>query len=105
MQDRSAVGHRLVDGEHVREHLIGDLDGGRSRLCLLAGDRSHRSHDVAFVVDPISGDDVVRHHHIVWAGAPLGEVGEVGAGDDGLDPRHRLGGAGVDRGDRGVSVG
>nr|WP_246564383.1 hypothetical protein [Ancylobacter sonchi] len=70
MQDRSALGDRLLDGEHRRQRLVLDLDERRRRAGggdVDGGDRSDRLANVADLVDGKGGFVLDHQSHIATA--------------------------------------
>ncbi len=109
MQDRCALRHRRLDIHHIGQHFVLHLDqverlfGDRRRGC------RHGGHRVALVEHLAPGHAVARQvAQIVRHGADMGAlrryVGEIGAGDDRLDPRQRRRLCGIDPDDAGMGV-
>ena len=61
VQHRRVVGHGLVDGQHVRQDLVGDDNGVGRRIGLLTGGGSHAGHHMALVEHLVAGDGVGGH--------------------------------------------
>ena len=109
VQQRRVGLHRLLDVDDVGQHLVVDLD----QLQRLLGDRLRRGGDggdgVAVVQHLLARHHAARDvaevdHQLAGGGDQDGHVGEIVAGDDGLDAGQLLGGRGVDRADARVRV-
>ena len=101
VQQRRVGGHRLLDVDDVRQHLVLDLD----QLQRALGDQLRGGGDgsdgVAVVQHLLARHHAARHvaevdHEFARGGNQHGHVGEVIAGDHGLDAGQLLGGRGVD---------
>ena len=101
VEDRGAVGDGLVDVRDVVEHLVVDLD----RLQRLLGDVARaggNGGDGVTVIKRLFARHAVVEN--VGGGIVIGDLSEVGAGDDGVDALDRLGRRRVDGFDAGVGV-
>ena len=100
MDLRRLAGHRQLGIDHRRQRLVVDDDGvgGVARQVTVGG--NHHRHRLAHIADRVD-----RHRRMIGRRERRAdrhradELRNLGAGIDRLDPRHRLGGAGVDGGD------
>ncbi len=101
-QQRSVVGHGVVDVDDMRQHLIIDLDERRGMVGDAAADGGDGGDGVALVQRLLASQDVagdVPEIHRDTLGADVVELlrRQIGGGHDGLDAGQRLGGRSVDR--------
>ena len=75
MQDRGAVGKCFVDGEHVGELFVDNLDCSNGSSCDLAAGRSDGCNWVAFPQDLFPSQDLLGHEDVVGFGTGFGQVG------------------------------
>ena len=101
VEENGVVGHRLVDGHHLRQHFVAHLDRGGGLARLTARGGGHRGHRLTLVAHAVARHQVVGGVAHRVAGR---ELGEVVARDDRLDAGHRERGLGVDRDDLRVRV-
>ena len=109
MQQRGVGLHRLFDVDHMRQHVIGDLDQLAGLLGDCRRDRGNRRHGVPVIERPLARHAVLRQVaeiHRPFADERLlrRDRREILPGDHRLDPRQRLCLFGVDRQDAGVRV-
>ena len=108
-QQRGVGGHRFIDVDDVRQHLVFDLDQGDRLFGDGVADRGDGGDGMAFVIDLLARHDVARDVPEVHRDAFRPDVVEflrrqVGGGHDRLHTGQLLGGGGVDRQDFGVRV-
>ena len=101
---------RSLDLEDMGQHLVLDLDQTESSLGDFRARGRHRRHGVPVVEGPVPGHDIVGqvvHVVVPTLGRRLlgEEIGQVGAGDDGVHASESLGGPGFDGEDSGVGMG
>ena len=110
VEHRRVRRHRLAHVDHVRQHLVVDLD----QVQRLLGDglrgRRHRGHGMAVVERLPARHDVLRHvavvdRHLARRHPLVGNLGHLVAGDDGLHAGQRARLRRVDGADARVGVG
>ena len=104
VQDRGTVSECVVDGEHVGELFVDNLDGRSGGSGNLSSGCCDGRNGVALPQHLASGQDLLGHEDVVGLGTGFGQVRQVSSGDDRVHTRHGFGGRGVDRHDAGMGM-